>query len=176
MEPQGFNDSHVRPALRQLEFREILRATRKRYGDVPLGQPEQMLTAILDVNGRVLAKGSLAALAKQQKRAAEGSKIGAAAGFARDYLSKRRDMVHISTDAPMGSAPSGERESNATVTGPKDDGSATRPADHAPPSAESGGGGGLLVLLIVVVVLAIVIRRRWRPPVLKRAASRPARP
>jgi hypothetical protein len=175
MPAQGFDDSHVRPALRQLEFREILRATRKRYGDVPIGQPEQMLIALLDVNGRVLAKGSLAALAKQQKRAAEGSTIAVAAGDAKAYL-RRRSMVHISTDAPMGSAPSGDRDSNATVT-PADD--AARPANQAPvhaPPAESGGGGGLLVLLLAVIALAIVIRRRWRLPVLKRAASRPARP
>jgi tetratricopeptide (TPR) repeat protein len=173
MPAQGFDDSHVRPALRQLEFREILRATRKRYGDVPLGQPDQMLIALLDVNGRVLAKGSLEALAKQHKRAAEGTTIAAAAGDAKAFL-KRRSMVHVSTDAPMGSAPTGERESTATVTAPND-GSATRPADHAPP-AESGGGAGLLVLLVVVVALAIVIRRRWGLPVFKRAASRPARP
>jgi hypothetical protein len=165
----------VRPALRQLEFREILRATRKRYGDVPLGQPEQMLTALLDVNGRVLATGSLAALAKQRKKAAEGSTLAVAAGDAKAYL-KRRSMVHISTDAPMGSAPDGERESNATVT-PADDGAA-RPASQAPvhASPESGGGGALLVLLLAVIALVIVIRRRWRLPVFKRAASRPARP
>jgi tetratricopeptide (TPR) repeat protein len=171
MEPQGFDDTHVRPALRELEFREILRATRKRYGDVPLGQPEQMLTAILDVNGRVLAKGSLAALAKQRKRAAEGSTIAAAAGDAKAYL-KHRNMVHIAPEAPMGQAPSGERESHATVT-PADE--ASQAPDHAPP-AEPGGGAGLLVLLLVVIALAIVIRRRRRLPAFQRAAPRPARP
>jgi tetratricopeptide (TPR) repeat protein len=176
MEPQGFNDQHVRPALRQLEFREILRATRKRYGDVPIGQPEQMLTALLDVNGRVLASKSLAAMAKQQKRAAEGSTIKVAAGDAKAYL-RRRNMVHISTDAPMGSSPSGERESNAKVT-PADagaPGAANQAPGHGRP-AESGGGAGLLVLLLVVIVLAIVIYRRRNPPAFKRAAPRPARP
>jgi tetratricopeptide (TPR) repeat protein len=178
MEPQGFDDQHVRPALRQLEFREILRATRKRYGDVPLGQPEQMLIALLDVNGRVLAKGSLAALAKEQKRAAEGTAIAAAAGDAKAYL-RRRNTVHISTDMPMGPAPSGERESHATVT-PADDGSAPSAAsqtpDHAGPDAPGLGGAGLLLLLVVLVALAIVIRRRAGLPTVKRATSRPARP
>jgi TolA-binding protein len=175
MEAQGFDDQHVRPALRQLEFREILRATRKRYGDTPFGQADQMLIALLDVNGRVLAKGSLAALAKQQKRAAEGTAIAAAAGDAKAYL-RRRSMVHISPDAPMGSAPSGERDSHATVTA-ADDGSA-KPAnptsDHAPDA--SGGGAGLLLLLLLIAALAIVIRRRSSLPIPKRAASRPARP
>ena len=180
MEPQGFNDQHVRPALRQLEFREILRATRKRYGDVPIGQPEQMLTALLDVNGRVLATKSLAALAKQQKRAAEGSTLAAAAGDAKAY-SRRRSMVHISTDAPMGSAPSGDREQHATVT-PADAGAPgaenqaeNQAPDHRRPG-ESGSGAGLLVLLLVVIALAIVIYRRRHPPAFKRAAPGPARP
>src|SRR5438045_3764647 len=90
-----------RLSRRSIALPAILRATRKRYGDVPLGQPEQMLIAILDVNGRMLAKGSLAALAKQRKRAAEGSTIAAAAGDAKAYL-KRRNMVHIAPEAPMG--------------------------------------------------------------------------
>jgi MYXO-CTERM domain-containing protein len=174
MEAQGFDDAHVRPALRQLEFREILRATRKRYGDVPLGQPDQMLIALLDVNGRALAKGSLAALAKQQKRAAEGTTIAAAAGDAKAYL-RRRNMVHVSPDAPMGPAPSGERKSHATVTA-ADDGNANPSADHASPDASGGGGAGWLLLLLVIAALVIVIRRRSSLPIPKRAASRPARP
>jgi MYXO-CTERM domain-containing protein len=174
MEAQGFDDAHVRPALRQLELREIVRATRKRYGDVPWGQPDQMLIALLDVNGRALAKGSLAALAKQQKRAAKGTAIAAAAGDAKDYL-RRRSMVHISPEAPMGTAPSGERESHAKVT-PADDGNASPTADHASPDASGGGGAGWLLLLLLVAALAVVIRRRTSLPIPKRAASRPARP
>jgi len=175
MPAQGFDDTHVRPALRRLEFREILRATRKRYDDVQLGQPDQMLTALLDVNGRVLAKGTLKALAKKRKRAAEGSAIAAAARNANAALA-RRSMTHISTDAPMGPAPSGARKSDATVTPP-----AAPPADgsrhHAPPAEPGGAAAGLLVLLLVVVALAVVIRRRWGLPVFfrfRRAASRPA--
>jgi MYXO-CTERM domain-containing protein len=175
MEAQGFDDAHVRPALRQLELREIVRATRKRYGDVPWGQPDQMLIALLDVNGRALAKGTLAALAKQQKRAAQGTKVAAAAGDAKAYL-KRRSMVHISPDAPMGTAPSGERESHATVT-PADDGNAKPTAEHASPDAPGGGGAGwLFLLLLLIAAFVIVIRRRSSLPIPKRAASRPARP
>jgi TolA-binding protein len=177
MPAQGFDDTHVRPALRRLEFREILRATRKRYDDVPLGQPEQMLTALLDVNGRVLAKGSLATLAKKRKRAADGTAIAAAAHDANAALARRR-MTHISTDAPMGSAPSGARNSDATVTPAPDDGQAHPAADdtrhHAPPAEAGGVGAGLVVLLLVVVALAVVIRRRWGLPIFRRAASRPA--
>src|SRR5262245_25452224 len=176
MPAQGFDDTHVRPALRRLEFREILRATRKRYDDVALGQPDQMLTALLDVNGRVLAKGSLKTLAKQRKRAAERAAFAAAARDA-NAAPARRSMTHISTDAPMGAAPSGARNSDATVTPAPDDGQAAQPADarhHAPLAEPGSGGAGLLVLLLVVVALAVAIRRRWGLPIFRRAAARPA--
>jgi tetratricopeptide (TPR) repeat protein len=176
MPAQGFDDAHVRPALRRLELVEILRATRQRYEALPpvMGQPEQMLLALLDVNGRALAEGTLQTLAKQGRRAPEGSTIAAAGRNAKDFLRDRSGMTHVSTDAPMGEAPSGAREPNAKVTA-KDDGSGTRPVRPAP--AESGSGGaGLLLLLLLTIVLAIVIYRRRRPPAFKRAARRPARP
>src|SRR5262249_54478382 len=66
MPAQGFDDPRPRPALRSLSLREILRATRKRYDAVPLGQADEMLVALLDMNGRVLATEELEQLASSE--------------------------------------------------------------------------------------------------------------
>jgi tetratricopeptide (TPR) repeat protein len=188
MPAQGFDNQHVRPALRGLALREIIRATRERYGAVPLGQPEQMLIAVLDVNGRVLAHGSLRQLAKQGKRAAVGSTLAKAAQDAQLALARKRKTTLLSTDAPMGPAPTGATGS-ATVTKAATDDTvptpATVPGDpaadtahpgatHAPSSEEGGGGGGVILLLLIVGAIYL-IRRRWGlPAIFRRAASRPA--
>lgn len=185
MPAQGFDDDHVRPALRRLALREIIRATRKRYDAVPLGQPEQMLIALLDVNGRVLARGSLARLAKQENRAPAGSTLEKAAQDARAALARSRRMTHLSTDMPMGSAPTGPRAvGEVTPAGTPDDEVTPPPADptgdriaprpRTDVAPDDGGGGGGLVVLLLVVGAIVLIRRRWGLPTFRRAASRPA--
>jgi hypothetical protein len=187
MQPQGFDDTHVRPALRQLGLREIIRATRKRYDAVPLGQPDQMLIALLDVNGRVLARGSLRSLAKKANRAPKGSTLAKAAQNAQAALARTRKPKLLSTAAPMGSAPTGHgpigtvvrpdgdvpaaSDATPSATDPATD--ATRPLPNAAPAEEEGGGGFVVLLLVIGAIF--FIRRRWGlPPFLKRAASRPA--
>jgi tetratricopeptide (TPR) repeat protein len=189
MEPQGFDNQHVRPALRRLGLREILRATRQRYQAVPLGQPEQMLIALLDVNGRVLARGRLRTLAKQAKRAPAGSTLAKAAQDAQAALARTRKAKHLSTDMAMGKSP-GPREGTATVTPapeePTPDTAPTDTVDETPPPATTsatsqtpvekteGDGGGLIVLLLLVGALVYVHRRWGIPSFFRRAASRPA--
>lgn len=191
MPAQGFDDQHVRPSLRNLALREIIRATRKRYDAVPLGQPDQMLIALLDVNGRVLARGSLRSLAKQGKRAPHGSTLGKAARDAQAALARTRKTTLLSTEKPMGPAPTGAGPTGTvTRTIDADVPATTLPADptvdtpqpadpraaaSGPAADGGGGGGGGLVVLLLVIGAVWLIRRRWGlPTFLRRAASRPA--
>jgi tetratricopeptide (TPR) repeat protein len=188
MEPQGFDDSHVRPALRRLALREIIRATRKRYDAVPLGQPEQTLIALLDVNGRVLARGRLRSLAKQANRAPAGSTLAKAAADAQAALARTRKAKHLSTDMAMGKSPDA-KTATATIepapVEPTPDAKPTEPTvadpsrpvatSPAAPEGEKDGGGGLVLLLLLIVGAIVVIHRRWGiPTVFRRAMSRPA--
>jgi tetratricopeptide (TPR) repeat protein len=187
MPAQGFDDSHVRPALRRLALREIIRATRKRYDAVPLGQPDQMLIALLDVNGRVLARGSLRSLAKQASKAPAGSTLAKAAADAQAALARTRKAKHLSTDMAMGKSPD-PKTANATIepapvdtptpdTNPNAVADPSRPvatSTTAPEGEKDGGGGGLVLLLLLAGGLYLVYRRWGLPAVFKRAASRPA--
>lgn len=188
MPAQGFDDSHVRPALRRLALREIIRATRKRYDAVPLGQPDQMLIALLDVNGRVLARGGLRSLAKQAKRAPAGSALAKAAANAQDALARTRKAKHLSTDMAMGKSPDAKTPNATVEPAPTDEPSpdaktadtvpadATRPVGTSTtaPEAEKDGGGGVVVLLLLVGAIYLVHRRWGLPTFFKRATSRPA--
>jgi tetratricopeptide (TPR) repeat protein len=169
MPAQGFDDAHVRPALRKLSLREILRATRERYDSVPLGQADQMLIALLDVNGRVLATGSLAALAKRDGRTAAGTNLGDAARSAAVALARLRKATHLSSDAPMGTSPAGARRSDGVAAASERDASdpATASADGTPQARQhrgsAGGAGGLGVLALLATVIVLVVRPTGLP-------------
>lgn len=184
MPAQGFDDARVRPALRRLSLREILRATQERYGSVPLGQADQMLIALLDVNGRVLATGSLATLAKSAGRTAAGTSLGDAARNAAAALARRRKATHVSTAAPMGTSPAGTRQSDGAAESEQDASDPLTASASGTPQVrqhgggdaggESGGAGRLLVLAILATVIVLVVRRTSLPT-FARTASRPAK-
>jgi hypothetical protein len=179
MPAQGFDDAHVRPALRKLGLREILRATRKRYESVPVGQADQMLIALLDVNGRVLATGSLAALAKREGHTAAGTSLGHAARIAAAALARQRKAIHLSTDAPMGTSPAGARRLDGVAAESARDASdpATASAGGTPQARQlrgsTGEAGGLGVLAVLATVIVLLVRRTGLPA-FRRTASRPA--
>jgi TolA-binding protein len=169
MPAQGYDAARVRPALRNLSLREILRATRKRYESVPVGQADQMLIALLDVNGRVLATGSLAALAKREERTAAGTTLGDAARSASVALARLRKATHLSTDAPMGTSPAGARKSDGVAAASEQDASdpATASAGGTPQARQhrgsAGGAGGLGVLAVLATVIVLVVGRTRLP-------------
>jgi tetratricopeptide (TPR) repeat protein len=148
MPAAGFDDAHVRPALRKLSLREILRATRKRYDSVPVGQPDQMLVALLDVNGRALANRSLAALAEHEERTTAGTSAGDAARSAAAALARRRNAdavpATVSRDAPA-------LRSDASAT------EVARRAGEAPPAARHRTSGGRVRGLTVLALLGTLV-------------------
>jgi tetratricopeptide (TPR) repeat protein len=170
---EGFDDQHVRPALRHLALRELVRATRERYQAVPLGQPDQMLTALLDVNGRVLAHGTRRILEKADARKAHGATLGGdhAAGAAAG-AGRRGGMVGV--DQPMGAPGSGAGH-DADVRRAKRAGGTAADADPAADGAASPdgtaradgaaqphGGAGVAIAALAVLVLVLVVRQRRR--------------
>lgn len=175
MPAQGFDDEHVRPALRNLGFREILRATRTRYEGTPFGQADQMLVALLDVNGRALAVGSLALLAEQAGQGAPGTSLGDAARNAAAFLARRRAGSGASgaaATAPSAPRRSGSDRSAAHVGRPAPDAPET-PAGappargHEAPTAAAGWRAlGWLALLagLAALGLRVVLRRRRTMP------------
>src|SRR5262245_24080961 len=144
MPAAGFGDARVRPALRTLSLREILRATRKRYDSVPVGQPDQMLVALLDVNGRALANKGLASLAEHAERTSAGTSAGDAARTAAAVLARRRnaDTVPAAVSRDARALPS--------------DTSATRVARRAgdtPPAARHRTSGGRVRGVTILALL-----------------------
>ena len=152
----------MRPALRTLSLREILRATRKRYDSVPIGQADQMLIALLDVNGRALAMESLAALAKREDLTAAGTDPGDASRNAAAAQARRRKTTHPSTDAPSGTFRSEARSAEAVAAAPDlatPAAAATPPVRHHRDGGESGAATGLVVLAILATLSTLVTRR-----------------
>ena len=161
---QGFDESHVRPALANLSLREILRATRQRYDTAPLGQADQMLVALLDVNGRALATAGLAELARSGGRAPEGTSLGEAARRAADALARRRVTARPSTGTRTPDVTGAEPAQDAANQPGASPGGAPQARQHA------GGAGGadssrarVLVLVALLATLIVPIVRRMRP-------------
>src|SRR5262245_27515713 len=137
----GFADPHMRPALRTLSLREILRATRKRYRSVPVGQADQMLVALLDVNGRALANKALASLAEDERLG--DARHGAAAP-------SRRAAPLATVDTSMDAR---TRDTSGTEV--------ARPADEIPPARRHRTTEGHAVGLTAVALLATLIALVW---------------
>jgi hypothetical protein len=161
---QGFDESHVRPALANLSLREILRATRQRYDTAPLGQADQMLVALLDVNGRALATAGLANLARSGGRAPEGTSLGEAARRAADALARQRVTARPSTGTRTPDVTGAEPAQDAANQSGASPGGAPQARQHA------GGAGGadsgrarVLVLFALLATLIVPIVRRMRP-------------
>jgi hypothetical protein len=157
---QGFDDRHVRPALRNLSLREILRATRKRYDTVPLGQADGMLVALLDVNGRGLATQELAELARSEGRAPAGTSFGDAARLAAAALARQRKATP-SAGAPTSDGIGAGSEHDASHLAPASAGG-TLPVRQHPGSAGEYGRAKLLVVFAVLASFIVLTVRRLR--------------
>jgi hypothetical protein len=167
MPVQGFDDPHVRPALLDLSLREILRATRKRYDTAPLGQPDQMLVALLDMNARVLATEGLARLARSGGRAPEGTSLGQAARRAADALAPQRDTARLSAGTRPSDATGAERaQEAANPSGASAEGTprARQPAGSVR-GHESARERVLVVFALLATLVVPIVRRmrRMRP-------------
>jgi len=156
MPAQGFDGAHVRSALRTLGLREILRATRERYHGVPLGQADQMLIALLDVNGRALAIRTLAMLARHEGAAAPGMRLAAGARDAAGASPREQSAAQRPPDAPIG-----EPDPSHPVA-PSEGRSQSR---H-----DRRRTGGILVLAILATVVLLIVRTF---PTLRRTTSGP---
>jgi hypothetical protein len=160
MPAQRFDDPHARPALRNLSLKEILRATRKRYDTVPLGQADGMLVALLDVNGRVLATEELAELARSEGRAPAGTSLGDAARLAAAALARLRKATHPSAGARDSDAVAAGREHDASdLTAPSDGTLRARQHPGSVRTGESGGGRALVVFAVLAGFIAVIVRR-----------------
>jgi hypothetical protein len=141
MPAAGFDDAHVRPALRRLSLREILRATRRRYDGVQVGQADQMLVALLDVNGRALANKGLAALAKHEDSATAGTSAGDAARSAAAVLARRRNADTVPAAV--------SRDARAPEV--------ARHAGDAPPAVPHRTSGGRVRGFTVLAILGALV-------------------
>jgi len=161
---QGFDASRVRPALANLSLREILRATRQRYDSAPLGQADQMLVALLDVNGRVLATEALAKLARSEGRAPAVTSLAEAARNAADALARQRVTARPSTGTRTSDATGAERAQDAANQSGASPGGAPQARQHAGGAgAADSGRARLLVLFALLATLVVPIVRRMRP-------------
>jgi hypothetical protein len=161
MPAQGFDDPQPRPALRNLSLKEILRATRKRYDAVPLGQADEMLVALLDLNGRVLATEELAQLASSGGRAPAGTSLGDAARLAAAALARQHGATRASVGAHTSDGVGREHEVSHV---------AAATAAETPPARERQGSAGvagyrvatLLATFAALASLLVLTVRRLR--------------
>ena len=154
MPAQGFDDPQPRPALRDLSLKEILRATRKRYAAVPLGQADEMLVALLDLNGRVLATEELAQLARSEGRAPAGTSLGDAARLAAAALVRQRGATRASVGEHTSDGVGSEHEVSHAVAATA---AGTPPARQRPASAGVAGYGGATLLAIFAALASLLV-------------------